>query len=84
MLWELLALQVGFFVLLLFGLKKLFHGHLLNAIGRMDKLHQKNVQKEDELKKSEIRMQQEWREKQEKLAREVDERRKRPRKISGP
>lgn len=49
--WQLLILQVGFFLLLLLALKKLFHGHLLSAIARMEKLQQQNLKKEDDLKR---------------------------------
>ncbi len=51
MAWQLLALQIGFFFLLLFALQQFFHGHLTGAIGRMEKLQQKTVKKEEELQK---------------------------------
>lgn len=49
--WQLLILQLGFFILLLLALKKLFHGHLLSAIGRMERLQQQNLKKEEDLKR---------------------------------
>jgi F0F1-type ATP synthase delta subunit len=49
--WQLLALQVGFFIILLFALKKLFHGHLLSAIERMEKMQQQIRRKEEEVRK---------------------------------
>ena len=49
MLMRLLILQIGFFLVLILALKKLFHGHLLEAIKRMEKLQDQNRKKEEEL-----------------------------------
>jgi F0F1-type ATP synthase membrane subunit b/b' len=48
--WMLLGLQVGFFLVLLFVLQKLFHGNLLSAMARVQNLQQQNLKKEKELK----------------------------------
>lgn len=50
---NLVILQVGFFMLLLFVLQKLFHGHLIRAIKRMEGLQDQNLKKEAELKRHE-------------------------------
>ena len=49
MLWQLLLLQAGFFLLLILALQKLFHGHLVSGIKRMEKLQDQNLKKEEEL-----------------------------------
>lgn len=50
MLWQLLLLQAAFFFLLIFTLQRLFHGHLLAGIRRIEKLQQQNQKKEEELR----------------------------------
>ncbi|MBI4432261.1 MAG: F0F1 ATP synthase subunit delta [Candidatus Omnitrophica bacterium] len=51
--WYLLILQVGFFMMLLFVLQRLFHGHLIKAIKRMEGLHDQNLKTEADLKRRE-------------------------------
>ncbi len=52
MFWQLLVLQVGFFVLLVLVLQKFFHGHLTRGIKSVEKLQQQNLKREEEVKRT--------------------------------
>lgn len=51
--WQLLILQVFFFILLMWALKRLFHGHVLAAIARVDKLQKQNEAREEAIRRAE-------------------------------
>ncbi|MBF0253557.1 MAG: F0F1 ATP synthase subunit delta [Candidatus Omnitrophica bacterium] len=75
MLIQLVLLQVGFFVVLLLVMRRVFHGHLLDAVKRVNKLHEMNLQKEEKLNVYEIQMQKRREEKLKSLDAEIQKRR---------
>ena len=52
MIWQLAALQICFFAILVFVLQKFFHGNLIRAINRFEVLRKKNILKEEELEEA--------------------------------
>ncbi len=73
--WQLLLIQVAFFVILLWVLQKFFRGNLLNAVSRVQGLQQQNLQKERDLKLREQTLKSESEKKTKELSEELAKRR---------